>query len=73
MGVVYAATDTRLNRRVAVKFLSEDLFDVNARRRFEREARMASALNHPHIVTVHAAGELEERQYIVTEYVDGGR
>ena len=72
MGVVYAATDTRLNRRVAVKFLSEELFDASARRRFEREARMASALNHPHIVTVHAAGEHEERQYIVTEYVDGG-
>ena len=72
MGVVYAATDIRLNRRVAMKFLSEDLFDATARRRFEREARMASALNHPHIVTVHAAGEHEERQYIVTEYVDGG-
>ena len=72
MGVVYAATDTTLNRPVAVKFLSEDLFDANARRRFEREARMASALNHPHILTVHAAGEHEGRQYIVCEYVDGG-
>ena len=72
MGVVCAATDTALNRRVAVKFLSEDLLDANARRRFQREAQMASALNHPHIVTVYAAGEHEGRQYLVTEYVDGG-
>jgi serine/threonine protein kinase/formylglycine-generating enzyme required for sulfatase activity/dienelactone hydrolase len=72
MGIVCAATDTTLNRPVAVKFLSEDLFDASARRRFEREAQMASALNHPHILTVHAAGEHVGRQYIVTEYVDGG-
>ncbi len=72
MGVVCAATDTALNRRVAVKFLSEDLLDANARRRFQREAQMASALNHPHIVTVYAAGEHDGRQYLVTEYVDGG-
>ena len=43
-----------------------------ARRRFQREAQMASSLNHPHIVTVHDAGEIEGRQYLVTEYVDGG-
>jgi tRNA A-37 threonylcarbamoyl transferase component Bud32/predicted esterase len=72
MGVVYAATDTVLNRPVAVKLLSEHLFDATARLRFEREAQLASALNHPHILTVHAAGEHAGRQYIVTEYVDGG-
>jgi predicted esterase len=72
MGVVCAATDTTLNRRVAVKFLSENLLDANARRRFQREAQMASALNHPHIVTVYAAGEHDGRQYLVTEFVDGG-
>src|SRR5213075_2049956 len=42
------------------------------RRRFEREARTASSLNHPHILTVHDAGEIEGRQYLVTELVDGG-
>ena len=72
MGVVCAATDTTLNRPVAVKFLSEDLLDANARRRFQREAQMASALNHPHILTVYDAGEHDGRQYLVTEYVDGG-
>ena len=50
MGVVYAATDTTLNRPVAVKFLSEHLLDASARRRFQREAQMASSLNHPHIL-----------------------
>jgi serine/threonine protein kinase len=61
MGVVYAATDVTLNRPVAIKFLSDDLFDAAARRRFQREAQMASALNHPHILTVHAAGEHDGR------------
>src|SRR4029450_10517538 len=72
MGVVYRAVDTNLNRPVAVKFLSDDLADPAARRRFQREAQTASSLNHPHIVTVHDAGEFEGRQYLVTEYVDGG-
>src|SRR5262249_17988474 len=72
MGDVYRARDTRLNRSVAIKFLSADLADVTARRRFQREAQMASSLNHPHILTVHDAGELEGRQYLVTEFVDGG-
>ncbi len=72
MGVVYRALDTKLNRPVAIKFLSNDLVDAAARRRFQREARMASALNHPHILTVHDAGEFEGREYIVTEFVDGG-
>src|SRR5688572_5857356 len=72
MGMVYRAHDTKLNRPVAIKFLSEGLADAEARRRFQREARMASALNHPHILTVHDAGEFEGRQYLVTEFVDGG-
>src|SRR5262245_60842525 len=72
MGVVYKALDTRLNRRVAVKLLSDKLADPAARRRFQREAQTASSLNHPHILTVYDAGELEGRQYLVTEYIDGG-
>ena len=72
MGTVYLALDTKLNRRVAIKFLSDAVADAAARRRFQREAQMASSLNHPHIVTVYDVGEFEERQYIVTEFVDGG-
>jgi serine/threonine protein kinase len=72
MGAVYRALDTKLNRPVAIKFLSADLADAAARRRFQREAQMASSLNHPHIVTVHDAGEFEGSQYLVTEFVDGG-
>ena len=72
MGTVYRATDTRLNRPVAIKVLSTDLADAAARKRFEREVRLASSLNHPHILTVHDVGELDGRQYLVTELVDGG-
>jgi serine/threonine protein kinase/Tol biopolymer transport system component len=72
MGVVYRALDTKLNRSVAIKFLSSELADATARRRFQREAQMASSLNHPHILTVHDGGDFEGRQYLVTEYVDGG-
>ncbi len=72
MGTVYRALDTKLNRPVAIKFLSSELADAAARRRFQREAQMASSLNHPHILTVHDAGEFEGRQYLVTEFVDGG-
>jgi serine/threonine protein kinase/Tol biopolymer transport system component len=72
MGVVYRATDTKLNREVAIKVLGDHLFDANARRRFQREAQMASALNHPHILTVYDVGEHADRQYLVTELVDGG-
>jgi Tol biopolymer transport system component len=72
MGVVYRAVDERLNRSVAVKFISEELADAAARRRFQREAQMASALNHPHIVAVFDVGEFEGHQYLVTELIDGG-
>jgi serine/threonine protein kinase len=56
---------------VAIKFLSDDLADSHARRRFQREAQMASSLNHPHLLTVYDAVEFEGRQYLVTEFVDG--
>jgi serine/threonine protein kinase len=72
MGVVYRAIDTKLNRPVAVKFLADDLADATARRRFQREAQLASSLNHPHLVTVFDVGEFEDRQYVVTELLDGG-
>jgi serine/threonine protein kinase len=72
MGIVYRALDTKLNRPVAVKFLSDELADEAARRRFQREAQMASSLNHPHILTVYDAGDFEGCQYLVTEFVDGG-
>lgn len=72
MGTVYRATDTKLNRPVAIKFLATDLADASARRRFQREAQLASSLNHPHILTVLDAGEIDGRQYLVTELVDGG-
>ena len=72
MGVVYRAVDTKLGRTVAIKFLHEDMVDEAARKRFRREAELASSLNHPHILTVHDIGEFEGRQYLVTEFVDGG-
>jgi serine/threonine protein kinase len=72
MGEVFRAVDTKFNRPVAIKFLSARLADAAARRRFQREAQMASSLNHPHILTVHDAGDFEGRQYLVTEFVDGG-
>jgi serine/threonine protein kinase/Tfp pilus assembly protein PilF len=55
---------------VAIKFLLND--DTQARRRFQKEARMASSLNHPHILTVHDAGDIDGRLFIVAEFVDGG-
>ena len=72
MGEVYRARDTKLSRPVAIKVISNELADLAARRRFQREAQAASSLNHPHILTVLDAGEWEGRQYLVTELVDGG-
>ncbi len=72
MGEVYLAEDTRLGRKVALKLLRADLTKNEDRvRRFEQEARAASALNHPNILTIHEIGQSEAGHFIATEFVDG--
>src|SRR5688500_20030008 len=72
MGIVYRATDTRLNRDVALKVLPEDLTDdADRRRRFLKEAQAASALEHPHIAVIYEADEVDGRAYIAMELIRG--
>ena len=72
MGEVYLAEDTRLDRKVAIKFLNQELSkDADKLNRFIQEAKAASALNHPNILTVFEIGEADGTNYIVTELIDG--
>ena len=72
MGEVYRARDSRLGREVAIKVLPADrLADADRRRRFVQEAQAASALNHPHIITIHEIESAEGNDFIVMEYVPG--
>src|ERR1051326_3511645 len=72
MGIVYLAQDVRLGRKIALKFLpSHFTNDKDRLRRFQQEARAASALNHPNILTVYEVEQRDELHYIATEFVDG--
>ena len=72
MGEVYAGFDTELKRKVAIKILTKD-FSTNDNRkiRFQQEARSASALNHPNIITIYKIGENEHGNFLVTEFING--
>ena len=72
MGEVYLATDTLLDRKVALKILpSEVTADAHRVRRFLQEAKAASSLNHPHIITIHEVGQANSTHFIATEFING--
>src|SRR5215203_3664494 len=74
MGEVYLANDTKLDRKVALKILPSDVVETTAGdrvRRFVQEAKAASALNHPNILTIYEIDEVDSEQFIATEYIDG--
>ena len=71
MGEVFLAQDTKLDRKVAIKFLNEEFGkDADKLNRFIQEAKAASALNHPNILTVYEIGETDDTNYIVTEFIE---
>src|SRR3954468_5329016 len=72
MGIVYRATDRRLNRPVAIKLIADDrATDSGFRGRFEREAQLTAAIDHPNVIPVYAAGEIDGQLYLATRFVDG--
>jgi Protein kinase domain len=72
MGVVYQGTDKRLNRRVAIKLIADDRSGDGAfRDRFEREAQLTASIDHPNVIPVYAAGEIDGQLYLATRFVDG--
>jgi len=71
MGVVYKAEDTKLERAVALKFLSLTSIGDEEKKRFKREAKAAAALNHPNIATIHAIDETDGQMFIAMEYIEG--
>src|SRR6187397_2752192 len=73
MGVVYRAHDLALDRDIALKLLAPQLADnVSFRERFLRESRLAASLEHPNVVPIHGAGEIDGQLYIAMRYVEGG-
>ncbi|HEX2691520.1 MAG TPA: protein kinase, partial [Kofleriaceae bacterium] len=71
MGQVYLAQDTLLGRRVALKFIKRSIVESQNIERFLEEARATASFNHPHIVTLHAAGDYDGQPYLALEYLDG--
>src|SRR5207302_7165565 len=72
MGEVYLASDTKLDRKVALKLLPTEFTNHKERlRRFIQEAKAASSLNHPNIITIHEIGETDGAHFIATEFIDG--
>ena len=71
MGEVYLANDTKLDRKVALKILHPEFANDDRARRFVQEAKAASALNHPNILTIYEIDEIDSEQFIATEFIDG--